>query len=141
MRKQQRRPVSTPCVQWQAQLASLHKNDLLPREREALRVHLKECSACAQVQADYRAMDAALRSLPPAAPLPQLPRELAEAVYKQQRGTRMLKDDTPIKGVNGDLEVIDLDEQLAKRARKVGSRPALPPRSERHVSRPVRIIR
>ncbi|GHO53770.1 hypothetical protein KSB_22450 [Ktedonobacter robiniae] len=52
----------------------------------------------------------------------------------------MLKDDTPIKGVTGDLEVIDLDEQLAKRARKVGSRTALPPRPERHVSRPVRII-
>ncbi|GHO43980.1 PQQ-binding-like beta-propeller repeat protein [Ktedonospora formicarum] len=140
MRKKQRQLVSMPCVQWQAQLASLYKNDLLPRERKALRIHLLECSACAQAWDDYQIMDIALRRLPPATLLPQLPRELAEAVHKQQRGNRMLKDDASIKDVTGDLEVLDLDEQLAKHIRKGSVRPESLSRPERHVSRPIRIL-
>ena len=62
-----------PCAQWADKLA-LRQQDLLPAEQTALHAHLRVCSACRAVQAEYHFLDARLRALPRPAikPLPRL---------------------------------------------------------------------
>ncbi len=62
-----------PCVAWSEQLA-LCPEDLSPTDRAALATHVRQCSACAAVQADYQFLDTQLHALPSPMikPLPRL---------------------------------------------------------------------
>ncbi len=62
-----------PCAAW-SELLAQRSEDLSPADRAALATHVRQCSACAAVQADYQFLDAQLRALPPPMikPLPRL---------------------------------------------------------------------
>lgn len=60
-------------------LATRHPSDLSAEEAVALREHLQICSACASTRETYMFLHAALRQLPPVAPLAQLPAELTSS--------------------------------------------------------------
>lgn len=52
-----------PCFIWAEKLA-IRKEDLSSADRVALADHVRQCKACAAVQADYQFLDAQLRALP-----------------------------------------------------------------------------
>ncbi len=61
------------CGEWAEKLA-LRQQDLSPTDWAALEAHLRICSACRTVQAEYRFLEARLRALPPPTmkPFPRL---------------------------------------------------------------------
>jgi hypothetical protein len=62
-----------PCVEW-AEKLTLRPQDLSFLERTELERHLRTCSACSAVQAEYHSLDIQLRALPlpTIKPLPRL---------------------------------------------------------------------
>jgi len=95
MKQQSPPPFSRPCAQWRQQLASVHQDDLTLDEKKALNAHIVTCPACARVQAEYRAMDSAIKHLPPIQKLATLPPELAALARDYQKREDVLHEARP----------------------------------------------
>lgn len=53
-----------PCPEWTERLAAMHPADLSQSDYVALQQHVRGCSACAIVYAQYRALGSLIRALP-----------------------------------------------------------------------------
>lgn len=78
--------IPSPCTDWAEKLA-LKSEDLTPSERVALTAHLRTCSACITVAADYQFLVAHMC----ARPRPTVRRQsllLPELLYPQEDGKK-----------------------------------------------------
>ena len=64
---------STPCAEWEEQLAATHPDDLSPFERAALDRHVASCPVCTAVRAENHAIDMLMLDQADVESLPDLP--------------------------------------------------------------------